>query len=220
MKHSTSHLIFFAAGPSRRWSLPVELPGRLSPREPFLEFENGSRIQSLDVSSEIDQTLPVGEAFGEAAQSAWKAGPLAHERATDHMVATWLKSRGSAASGNLAVRMPDGSPCDNERTACAQRPAHRRFGLVNKMDLRRVLVLELTPPQRRNAQAGRLCHDALESHSFRRQLPEWRERYPRGARRALPHLLAADFCFHLPARLLGRGRRGSHAGFLCHDSGT
>ena len=50
------------------------LLGRLLPGEPFLEFENGPRVQSLDVSSEIDETLPLAEAPGEAAQSASKGG--------------------------------------------------------------------------------------------------------------------------------------------------
>ena len=98
----------------------MELLGRLSPGEPFLEFENGLRVQSLDVSSEIDETLPLAEAPGEAAQSASKGGPLAHERATVHAVVDALQSRGSAAAANLAGRIPDGSPCDNERTERAQ----------------------------------------------------------------------------------------------------
>ena len=115
--------------------------------------------------------------------------------------------------------LADGSPCDNERTECAQGPAHRlTLILFNKTDLPRLLVFELSPPERRNLQAGRVRHDALESHSFRRQLQDRRERHRRSACRALPHLLAADFCFRLPARLLGRGRRGSHTGFLCHDA--
>ena len=150
-----------------------------------------------------------------------KAEPLAQEQATVHAVADALQSRGSAAAANLAGRIPNGSPCDNERTECAQGSAHRLLlVLLNGTDLPRVVILELSPQEPRNLQAGCVRHDALESHSFQRQLQGRREREPRSARRALPHLLAADFCFRLPPRLLSRRRRGSHTGFLCHDSGA
>ena len=112
-----------------------------------------------------------------------------------------------------------GSPRDNERTEYARGPAHRLpLVLFDKIGRLRILVLELSPQKRRNLQTRRVRHDALESHSFQHQLQERRERHPDSARRALPPLLAADFCFRLPERLLGRGRRGSHAGFLCHDT--
>jgi hypothetical protein len=124
MKHSTSHLTLLAAVIWRRCHFRVEA-GRPSPEEPFLEFENGLRVQSLDVSSEIDETLPLAEAPGEAAQSASKAGPLAHERATVHAVAGALQARGSATAGNLAGRIPGGSPCDNEQKERSDDPAHR-----------------------------------------------------------------------------------------------
>src|SRR6266542_3341559 len=113
-----------------------------------------------------------------------------------------------------------GSACDNERMARAEGPLHRLLlALLNKANLARIPVLELSRRERRSLQAGRVRHDAVEPDSFRRRLQRRRERDPRRARRALPHLLAADFCFHLSARLLGRGCRGSYPGFLCDDTG-
>ena len=114
---------------------------------------------------------------------------------------------------------PDGSSCGKDRMECGRGPARRLILILfYKTDLPRLLMLELSARERRNLQAERVRHHALESHSFRRQLKDRRERHARSACRALPHLLAADFCFRLPARLLSRGRRGSHAGFLCHDA--
>ena len=135
----------------------------------------------------------------------------------------WRRCSLPAEPGRPSQKEPflaDGSPCDNQRTERAPGPAHRvHLALFNKTDRPRLQSLELSRHERRNHQAGRVRHDALKSHSFHRQLQGRRERYPRSARRALPHLLAADFCFRFPARLLGRGRQGSHAGFLCHDTG-
>ena len=39
-----------------------------------------------------------------------------------------------------------------------------------------------------------------------------------GARGTLPDLLAADFRFHLPARLFGERCAGSDPGFFCHGA--
>ena len=150
------------------------------------------------------------------------------KHSTSHLIllaaVLWRRCSFRVKPGRPSPKEPflaDGSPCDNERTEGAQEPAFRlSLDLLNKRDLSRILVLELSPRERRNLQVGRVRHNALESHSFWRQLQQRRERHPRSARRALPHLLAADFCFRLPARLLSRRRRGSHTGFLCHDSGT
>src|SRR5215831_6608503 len=47
-----------------------------------------------------------------------------------------------------------------------------------------------------------------------------RTKVARSAQRALPNLLATGFLVRLPARLFNGGRAGSHAGFLCEDTGA
>ena len=205
---------------SRRRSFRVELDGLL-PEAWSLEFESGLLLQISDVSPEINETaLPSAEAPGEAAQSALTAGPLAHEQATIHAVADALQSRGSAPAGDLADQIPRGSPYDNQQTERVEGPAHRRdLALLDKANLTKIPGLELSQRERRNRQAGHVRHHALESHSFRSRLQKQRAGNQCGTRRALPHLLAADFCFHLPTWLFDPGRRGPHAGFLSDDTG-
>jgi hypothetical protein len=191
-----------------RWrSFRVQLGGLL-PEARSLEFESGLVVQISDVSPEIKETaLPSPEAPGEAAQSALTAGPLAHEQATIHAVADALQLRGSAPAGELADQIPRGVPCDNQQTERVEGPARRRnLALLNKGNLPRILGLELSQRERRNHQAGHIRHHAVEPHSFRYRLQRQRAGNPCGTRRALPHLLAADFCFHLPTRLLDPGR--------------
>ena len=192
---------------SRRRSFRVELGGLL-PEARSLEFESGLVVQISDVSPEINESaLPSAEASGKAAQSALTAGPLAREQATIHAVADALQSRGSAPAGNLADQIPRGSPCDNEQTERVEGPAHRRdLALLNKANLTKIPGLELSQCERRNRQAGRVRHHALEPDCFRCRLQKQRAGNPCSTRRALPHLLAADFCFHLPTRLLESGR--------------
>ena len=192
---------------SRRHSFRVGLGGLL-PEAQSLEFESGLVGQISDVSPEINETaLPSAEAPGKAAQSALTAGPLAHERATIHAAAEALQSRGSAAAADLAEQIQRGSPCDNEKTERVEEPGHRRdLTLLNKANLTKIPGLELSQRQRRNRQAGRVRHHALEPHSFQWRLQRRKAGNPYGTRRALPHLLAADFCFHLPTRLLEPGR--------------
>jgi len=205
---------------SRRRSFRVELGGLL-PEARSLEFESGLVVQISDVSPESNETaLPSAEAPGKAAQSALTAGPLAREQATIHAVADALQSRGSAPAGNLADQIPRGSPCDNEQTERVEGPAHRRdLALLNKANLTKIPGLELSQCERRNRQAGCVRHHALEPDCFRFRLQKQRARNPCSTRGALPHLLAADFCFHLPTWLFDPGRRGPHAGFLCDDTG-
>ena len=205
---------------SRQRSFRVEL-GRLLPQARSLEFESGLVVQISDVSPEINETaLPSAEAPGKAAQSALTAGPFAHEQATIHAVADALQSRGSAPAGDLADQIPRGSPCDNEQIKRVEDPGHRRdLPLLNRADLTKIPGLELSQRERRNRPAGRVRHHALEPYSFRSRLQKQRAGNPCGTCRALPYLLAADFCFHLPARLFDPGRRGPHAGFLCDDTG-
>ena len=207
MKHSTLHVIFLAGLMSRRRSFRVEL-SRFLPEAWFLKFESGLAVQISDVQPEINETaLPSAEAPGEAAQSALTAGPLAHEEATIHAVADASQSRGSAPAGDLADQISCGSPCDNEQTKRLEGLAHRRdLALLNKANLAKLPGLELSQSERRNPQARRIRHHALEPHSFRCRLQRQRGGNPCGTRRALPHLLAADFCFHLPTRLLESGR--------------
>ena len=204
---------------SRRRSFRVELRGCLQEVR-SQEFESGLVVQISDVSPEINETaLPSAEAPGKAAQSALTAGPFAHEQATIHAVADALQSRGSAPAGDLADQISRGSPCDNEQTERVEGPGHRRdLALLNKANLTKIFGLELSQPQRRNRQAGRVRHHALESYSFRWRRQRQRAGNQCGTRRALPHLLAADFCFHLPTWSFDSGRRGPHAGFLCDDT--
>jgi len=192
---------------SRRRSFRVELGGFL-PEARHLEFESGLVVQISGVSPEINETaLPSAEAPGKAAQSAPTAGLLAHEQATIHAVADALQLRGSAPAGDLADQIPRGSPCDNEQTKRVEEPRHRRdLALLNKENLTKIPSLELSQRERRNRQAGRVRHHALEPHSFRCRLQKQRAGNPCGTRRALPYILAADFCFHLPARLFDPGR--------------
>ena len=68
--------------------------------------------------------------------------------------------------------------------------------------------------KRENNPAWRIRHDPLERDPFRREFGRRGATNPRGAHRALPHLLAADLLFYRAARSLSRGRRGSDAGFL------
>jgi len=205
---------------AHRRSFRVELGG-CWPEAPSLEFENGFVVQISGVLPEINETaLPSAEAPGEAAQSALTAGPPAHEQATIHAVADALQSRGSAPAGDVGDQIPRGSPCDNEQTERVEGPAHRRdLALLNKATLTKIPGLELSQRQRRNRQAGRIRHHALESYSFRYRRQRQRAGNLCGTRRALPHLLAADFCFHLPTWLFDPRRRGPHAGFLCDDTG-
>src|SRR5262245_39574455 len=187
-------------------SFRVELGGFL-PEARSLEFEIGLVVQISGASPEINETaLPSAEALGKAAHFALTAGPLAHEQATIHAVADALHSRGSAPAGHLADQIPRGSPCDNAQTKRVEEPGHRRdFALLNKANLTKVHGLELSPLEQRNRQAGRVRHHALEPHSFRCRLQKQRPGNPCGTRRALPYLLAADFCFHLPTRLFDAG---------------
>ena len=192
---------------SRRCSFRVQLVGLL-PEAWSLEFENGFVVQFSDVSREIRETaLPSAEVPGKAAQSALTAGPLAHEQATIHAVADALQSRCSAPAGDLADQIPRGAPCDSVQTERVEGPAHRRdLVLLNKANLTKIPGLELSQRKRRNRQAGHIRHHALEPNSFGFRLQRQRAGNPCGTRRALPHLLAADFCFRLPARLLNAGR--------------
>ena len=187
---------------SRRHSFRVELGGFLLEAR-SLESESRLLLQISSVSPEINETaLPSAEAPGNAAQSALTAGPLAHERATIHAVADALQSRGSAPVGDLADEIPRGSPCNNEQTKRVEEPGHSRdLALLNKANLTKVHGLELSQRKRRNRPTGRVRHHALEPHSVRRRLQKQRAGNPCGTRRALPYLLAADFCFHLPTRL-------------------
>jgi hypothetical protein len=198
----------------------MELGGLLSEAR-SLEFESGLVVQISDVSPEGNETaLPSAEAPGKAAQSALTAGPLAHEQATIHAVADALRSRGSAPAGDVGDQIPRGSPCDNEQTERVEGPAHRRdLALLNKATLTKIPDLELSQRERRNRQTGHIRHHALDPDCFRCRLQKQRAGNPRGTRRALPHLLAADFCFYLPTWLFDPGRRGPHAGFLCDDTG-
>jgi hypothetical protein len=204
---------------SRRCSFRVELGGLL-PEARSLEFESGLVVQFSGVSPEINQpALPSAEAPGEAAQSALTTGPLAREQATIHAVADALQSRGSATADGLADQIPRGWPCDNQQTERVEGPAHRRdSALLNKASLTKIPGLELRQRERRNRQARHIRHHTLEPHSFRCRLQKQRAGNQCGTRRALPHLLAADFCFHLPTWLFDSGRRGPHAGFLCDDT--
>lgn len=192
---------------SRRCSFRVQLVGLLAEAW-SLEFENDFVLQFSDVSREIRETaLPLPEVPGKAAQSALTAAPLAHEPATIDAVADALQSRCSAPAGDLADQIPRGAPCDNVQTERVEGPAHRRdLVLLNKANLTKIPGLELSQRERRNRQAGHIRHHALEPHSFRFRLRRQRAGNPCGTRRALPHLLAADFCFRLPARLLNPGR--------------
>ena len=192
---------------SRRRSFRVELGGFLLEAR-SLESESRLLLQISSVSPKINETaLPSAEAPGNAAQSALTAGPLAHEQATIHAVADALQSRGSAPAGDLADEIPRGSPCDNEQIERVDEPGHSRdLALLNKANLTKVHGLELSQRKRRNRQAGHVRHHALEPHSFRCRLQKQRAGNPCGTRRALPYLLAADFCFHLPARLFDPGR--------------
>src|SRR5436190_806826 len=202
---------------SSRCSFRVQLVGLL-PEVWSLEFENGFVVQFSDVSREIRETaLPSAEAPGKAAQSALTAGPLAHEQATIHAVADALQSRCSAPAGDLEDQISRG---DNVQTERVEGPAHRRdLVLLNKANLTKIPGLELSQHERRNRQAGRVRHHALEPDCFRWRLQKQRAGNPCSTRRALPHLLAADFCFYLPTWLFDPGRRGPHAGFLCDDTG-
>ena len=192
---------------SRARFLRMELDGFL-PETRSLEFESGLVVQISGVSPEINETaLPSAEAPGKAAQSAVTAGPLVHEQATIHAVADALQSRGSAPAGDLADQIPRGSPCDNEQIKRVEEPGHRRdLPLLNRANLTKISGLELSQRERRNRPAGRVRHHALEPHSFRSRLQKQRAGNPRCTRRALPYLLAADFCFHLPPRLFDPGR--------------
>ena len=60
--------------------------------------------------------------------------------------------------------------------------------------------------------------DALEFDSFFARREHGREKSARSSRPALPDLLAADLCFHLPARLLDRGCAGLDPGFFSDGS--
>jgi len=199
MKLSTLPFISLAALMSRRRPFRGELGGVL-PEARSLEFESGLVVQISDLSPESNETaLPSTEAPGKAAQSALTAGPLAHEQVTIHAVADALQSRCSAPAGDLADQIPRGAPCDNVQTERVEGPAHRRdLVLLNKANLTKIPGLEFSQSERRNRQAGHIRHHALEPHSFRFRLQRQRAGNPCGTRRALPHLLAADFCFHLP----------------------
>lgn len=79
---------------------------------------------------------------------------------------------------------------------------HRRdLVLLNNASLTKIPGLELSQRKPRNRQAGHIRHDALEPDRFRCGLEKQRAGNQCGTRRALPHLLAADFCFHLPTWL-------------------
>ncbi len=65
-------------------------------------------------------------------------------------------------------------------------------------------------------QPGSVLDHAMERDPLLRGGQRQREREnEEGARGALPHLLAADFRFHLPARISGERCTGSDAGFFC-----
>ena len=128
-------------------------------------------------------------------------------------------SRCFASAGDLADQIPHGVRCDNVQTERVEGPEHRcDLILLNKANFPKVPVLDFSQCERRNRQEGRIRHHPLESHSFLFRLQRQRAGNPCCTRRALPHLLAADFCFHLPTWFFDPGRRGSHAGFLCHDT--
>lgn len=220
MKLSTLHLVSLAAVTSGRFSFRVRLGG-LSPGARSLEFETGFVVQISDVPPEINEmVLPSAEAPGKAAQSALTAGPLAHEQATIHAVADSLQSRCFATAGDLATQIPRGARCDNVQSERVEGLGHRRgLALLNKANLTKISGLELSQRERTNCQAGHIRHDALEPDPFRYGLQRQRARNQYGTRRALPHLLAADFCFHLPTWLFDPRRRGPHAGFLCDNTG-
>src|SRR5438046_10463770 len=55
----------------------------------------------------------------------------------------------------------------------------------------------------------RVRHDALERHSVQRRFEIGGEANSFSARRALPHVLAANLFLHHAARVLARGCRGS-----------
>lgn len=219
MKLSTLHLISLAAAISRRRSFRVELDGLL--QEAWsLGFESDLVLQISGVSPEINETaLRSAEAPGEAAQSALTAGPVAHDKATIPAAADALQSRGSAPAGDLADQIPRGWPGDDEQTERIEEPAHRRdLTLLNMANLTKIRPLELRQRERRNRPQGGVRYHTLEPHSFRSRLQKQRAGNPCGTRRALPHLLAADFCLHLPTWLFDAGCRGPHAGFLCEDT--
>jgi hypothetical protein len=185
---------------SRRCSFRLQLVGLLA--EAWApKFENAFVVQFSDVSREIREAiLPSADAPGKAAHSELTAGSFAHEQAT-------IQSRCSAPAGDLADQIPRRAPCDNVQTERLEEPAHRRdLVLLDKAHLTKVPSLELSQRERRNRQAGHIRHHTLEPHSFRFRLQIQRAGNPCGTGRALPHLLAADFCFHLPARLLNPGR--------------
>ena len=220
MKLSPSHLISLAAVMLRRRFFRVELDGLL-PEAWSLEFESDLLLQISGVSPEINETaLPSAEAPSEAGQAALTAGSLAHGQATIHAVMDALQSRGSAPDDDVADQIPSGSltvinepsVVRNRRIAVIWRCATRRTSLES-------LGLELCQRERRNRPAGHVRHNALESHSFWNRLQNQRAGNQCGTRRALQHLLAADFCFRLPTWSFDPGRRGPHAGFLSDGIG-
>ena len=166
---------------SRRRSFLVELGGFL-PEAGSLEFERCLVVQISGVSPEIKKTaLLSAEAPGKAAQSALTAGPLPHEQSTIHAVADALRSRGSAPAGDLVDQISRGSLCDNEQTKRVEEPRHRRdLALLNKANITKIPGLELSQRERTNRQAGRVCHHALEPHSFRCRLQKQRAGDPCG----------------------------------------
>lgn len=192
---------------SRRLSFRVELGGFL-PEARSLEFESSLAVQISGVSPEINETaLPSAEAPGKAAQSALTAGPLAHEQATIHAVADALQSRGSAPAGDLADRFRADRLVIMNKIERVEEPRDRRdLALLNKANLTKIHGLELSQRERRHCRAGRVRYHALEPYSFRFRLQKQRAGNPCCTRRALPYLLAADFCFHLPTRLFDPGR--------------
>ena len=90
----------------------------------------------------------------------------------------------------------------DQQTEHVEGPAHRRdLALLNEASLTKIHGLELSQRERTHRQARHIRHDTLEPHSFRCRLQKQRAGNPCGTRRALSHLLAADFCFHLPTWL-------------------
>lgn len=114
-------------------------------------------------------------------------------------------SRRRPFRGELSGLLPEARSLEFESDFVVQTSEgleHRRdLALLNKAGLTRIPGLELSQRKPRNRQAGHIRHDALEPDPFRCGLQKQGAGNQCGTLRALPHLLAADFCFHLPTWL-------------------
>ncbi len=121
-----------------------------------------------------------------------------------------------------ALQSRRADPADDvaDKVLSAERPMHLRdSALLNKVNFTKIPGLEFSQHERRKRQTRRIRHHTLEPHSVRCRLQKQRTGNQGGTRRALPDLLATDFCLYLPTRLFDSRRRRPHSGFLCEDTG-